>query len=359
MDQGGEAAALPYLRRFADSSGSQWVFAYEDALRKAGRREELLAFWRTRAARPDLPHSERRSVADRMLEAGQKELAEQVLLEMARHAPPESSDVSQILFLWGPRPAPAALDWLEARARASSGAARAAWLNHLTNAGAPRRAIAVMVGQEPPPRSAPLDAYLNALVAAHDGAALSAVLDRAAGLENDPQRLRRFGRLALELGQNAAARKAYGKLLSVAPSDPEALRRLGVLTYSAADYSAAKGYLARYLSLGDGDYESNYYYGELLLREKGRGAAQTYYERALRQIERALPQIDRSPQTAFAVRVTRAQLLYRMGRGEESLAAFETLLGQRPRDKNLRADYAAILLDQGRREAAQRILSMP
>ncbi len=351
MDQGADGAALPYLRRFAETYGDNWVFAYEDALRKLGRREELLAFWKVHAARAGLPNSERRSMVDRMLEEGQKGLAEKALLELARDAPPESRDVSQLLFLWGPRPAPPALNWLEARARSSSGAERAAWMNHLTNAGAPRRAIAVMAGQEPPTRSALLDAYLDALVSAHDGTALSTVLDRTVSLENDPQRLRRFSRLALELEQNTVARKVYSKLLSLAPRDPEALRRMGALAFSAADYSAAKSYLASYLSLGEGDYESNYYYGELLIREKGRVAARIYYGRALRQIER-------SSQTAFAPRVTRALLLHRMGRTEESLAAFETLLKERPKDKNLRADYVTILLDQGRREAARRVLSM-
>ena len=354
IEYGGEAAALPYLRRFADASGSNWVFAYQDALEKLGRRDELLAYWKARAARTDLPASERRSMADRLLEAGQKRLSEQVLLDLARDASPDSPSVSQLLFLWGPRPAPAALEWLEGRARSSSGVAQAGWMNHLINAGAPRRAIAVVEGTTPPSDqdSAVLDAHLNALVAAKEGAKLSAVADRQIGLENNPQRLRRLARLGLELNQSGAAQKAYSKLLSLAPNDPEALKRLGMLASTEADYSLARQYFEIYLRSDVNDYESSYYYGESLLHAKDLAAARVRYELALRLIEG-------SPEKTFGMRLIRAHLLHRIGREEESLIAFEALTQERPNDKNLRADFAAVLLEQGRPAIAQRVLSTP
>jgi len=353
MEHGGDAAALPYLREFARIPGGSWVFAYEAALRRLARHGELLAFWRGRAARTDLSSLERRSVADNLLQAGQKELAEQVLLGLANDAPPDSRDVSQLLYLWGPRPASWDLDWLQARAQASAGAARAAWMNHLTNAGAARRAMAVVGERWALSRweSAVLDAYLDALRAVQDGAALSAVVDPQIDLESDPRRLRRFGRLSVEFGQDATAYKAYTKLLSVAPDDPEALKRLGILAYFEADYSLTRHYLSRYLRLREGDYETHYYYGEAL-RRTDQAAAAVHYERALRQIEYA-------SEMSLVMRVMRALVLHRTGRTEESLAAFETLLAERPDDKTLRADYIALLLDQRRPGAAHRILSMP
>ncbi len=41
LEWAGEEASLPYLRRFADSPGGNWVFAYEDTLERLGRISEL------------------------------------------------------------------------------------------------------------------------------------------------------------------------------------------------------------------------------------------------------------------------------------------------------------------------------
>jgi predicted Zn-dependent protease len=352
IEHGGEAAALPYLKRFAESARGNWMFAYEEALKKLRRRDELIAFWKSLAARKDLPADEKRLLASRMLEAGQKELAEQVLLELAATAPPDSKDVAQLLFLWGPRPPKVALDWMETRAFASTGSARAAWLNHLINAGASRRASDVAAKQLPSPGSEPAvwDAYLAGLAAARDLAALAAAAEREISVTTDPSRLQRLARLCFENSQNACARQAYTKLLGLRPNDPEALRRLGVLSYWGSDYSAAKRYLASYLESGQGDYESNYYFGELLLREKNRAAAKTYYSRALEQI-------DRIQEKTLSVRIVRAHLLHRTGRIAEALSAFEAMLKERPDDKTLRAEYVGILLEEGRHDLAQKVLS--
>lgn len=62
------------------------------------------------------------------------------------------------------------------------------------------------------------------------------------------------------------------------------------------------------------------------------------------------------PQTAGEAReseIIRARLLSRLGRSDEALAAFETLVARYPDDRGLRADYAELLLDTGLGERAE------
>ena len=123
-EHGGNEVALPYLRRFAETRGGEWVAAYEEALTMLGRRAERSAFRRSYASRRDVPAAVRRDIASRSLAEGERPLAESILLDLAENASPESPDVQQLLFLWGPRPQPSALDWLAARARRHRASAR-------------------------------------------------------------------------------------------------------------------------------------------------------------------------------------------------------------------------------------------
>ncbi|MFC7688857.1 hypothetical protein ACFQY5_03685 [Paeniroseomonas aquatica] len=116
-----EAEALPVLRALAVEAPQRWLWAHERAAVAAGRRGEALALWASLAARPGVPAELRRQLAFRLLEAGDKRGAEGGLRLLAAAAPPESPDVRQLLYLWGPRPGGEALDWIEARARRAEG----------------------------------------------------------------------------------------------------------------------------------------------------------------------------------------------------------------------------------------------
>ncbi len=72
--------AQPALRRLAEEVlGADWRRGYEAALNRSGRRTELLAALRTRAAAADLPPEERRAIAERLRDLGDREGAEAVL----------------------------------------------------------------------------------------------------------------------------------------------------------------------------------------------------------------------------------------------------------------------------------------
>jgi Tfp pilus assembly protein PilF len=344
-EHGTAAATLPYLRRFADARGGEWLEAYEAALVAAGRPDERARFWRDYAARGTTAVADRRGIAFRSLEAGEKAIAESIWRDLAANAAPDSPDVSQLLYLWGPRPRVSEIDWIAARAEAASGQQREAWMRHLVDAGAPRRALDVGKNSFSP-------AYLDALVAAADGSGLNdAVVTRVAATSS-PDELRRLGNAALQLGQRPAMRAAFGKLLTLAPDDQEALRRLGALDFAESRFADARARLERYAAGGGADPESLFYLGELLTRERDMPAARGYFERSLAAVARV-------PQPGPELQAIRALALHRVGRLDESFAAFEALMKAQPRNTQLRADYAAALMQSARYEEARRVLAVP
>jgi tetratricopeptide (TPR) repeat protein len=195
-------------------------------------------------------------------------------------------------------------------------------------------------------------AYVRALLAAKDGVAISAAVESELHGQSDPERLRILARAALQLEQQQAAADAYRQLLQLKPEDAEALRWSGLLSFQKQRYEAARHFLARYLAQGEGDYESLFCYGEILWRAQDTSGARPYYKLALRQIE----DTELRP---FAMKLTHAHILSRLGHTREAIAAFENLIRQWPEDASLRADYASVLIDHRKHKEAQRVLAMP
>ncbi|HYD05480.1 MAG TPA: hypothetical protein VEC60_07130, partial [Reyranella sp.] len=93
IDLGGAAAALPYLQTQAETYGGEWVYAYEEAAKKAGQEGQYLDFLTKRLDRTDLPRAERRDGAFRLLAANRKPQAEKVFFSLAQDQPPDSPEV--------------------------------------------------------------------------------------------------------------------------------------------------------------------------------------------------------------------------------------------------------------------------
>lgn len=344
-ERAGDEIALPYMRQMAETIGADWSFAYEEALQKLGRTASLAEYWKTRAARADLPVAERRGIGFKSLESGQRRLGEDIFMALAEQAPPDSPDVAELLYLWGPRPQPANLDWLESRARSATGARKAAWMQHLMNAGAYRRVVAVGGDTDDS------EVYLQALVQTGDGPRLSAAIERQYARTSDLATLRRLGRVALQLNRQATARSVFAKVLSVAPDDPEAHLRLGFFDYAEGKHAAAVRHFQRHLAQEKGDPETHFLFGEALANSGEPAKALPHYREALTGIDQ---QRNRSHQ----LRVIRALTLQRLGRIDDAVAEFEALLKEQPQNKSLRADYAAMLLQSGRNDEGRRVLAL-
>lgn len=351
LDLGATRAAEPHLRDLAGREGGAWVFAYDEALAARGDRGGRCAWWRSQGLRDDVPVADRRAAAFKLLALRDKAAAEDVWRALAAAEPASGASVAQLLHLWGPRPAPAALDWLEARARAADAAAQAGWLRHLVDLGAARRALAVL-GRPPDPRDAArFDVWLHALRATRDLQGVQAAIERAAAVSHDPARLEALAAAALAESLPEAAERAFSALIEVTPDALEARRWLGLIAAARNDSAAARAHLQRYVDAGGRDPEALLRQGELLERE-GRADA------ARRAFTLGLDASGRADRRSVAARRTHAFLLAHAGRVAEAQHDLERLVAERPADPHLRADYAAWLLKEGRHADAQRILAL-
>ncbi|MCP5200274.1 MAG: hypothetical protein H6977_09675 [Gammaproteobacteria bacterium] len=345
-------AVGPVLDELVAANPARWGEHYVDWLAAGGDSSGLLAFARVHAGDAHLPGSLRRLLATRLLEAGDKAGAVAIHLALAADEAPGGESVDTLLWLWGPRPPPAALDWLAARAAASSGRTRAAWAALLAELGAPRRAAELLAaaarGAQPEPLV--VERYARALLDAGARGELEAFL--AAYVARAPRRamLHWAARTASEADLVRVAQRAWLALLEIVPDDPRALREVGLAAFDAGRRGDAEQYLERYLARIDDDYEAHFFYAEAL-EERG------FHNRAEPHYERILALLATSADPGFRARVVRAQTLHRLGHEEAALAAFEALLDERPGEGHLRADYVTMLLDAERLGRARQVLA--
>ncbi len=353
IDQGGAAAALPYLRKAASDWGGDWPSAYEAALSELGRRDELLALVRGTASDGKLSAARRREAAFRLLDLGDRAAAEATFQSLAESEGPGGENVQQLLYLWGPRPRAAGLDWLERRARASAPNVATVWLELLRERGGGARVLAALTTDESalfadPKRMATL---VEQLVAeGRDAVAVDWLRRAAQSRAADPVRLQVWLDLADAQGLAAAANDLSQQLLRLQPQSREAQRQRARIAFSAGRRSEALALYATYFSAGPGDWESHYNFGELLVGQGKRAEARQHFEAALAILER-----QRRP--TQAMQRGQAWLQARLGRRDQAFAVLERLLAGPAVDADLRNDMAALALELGDTRRAERILN--
>jgi hypothetical protein len=352
IDLGGEQRALPYLKQAAARWGGDWQAAYESALEKLGRRDDLIASLAHTASGERSPPADRRAAAFRLLELGAKQPAEDVFRRLAEQEGPDGQDTQQLLYLWGPRPRPDGLDWLERRARTARNGDQAQWLQLLFDHGGGDRAAALLGHDDDllqqPARLDLLVGYLAGRQRTQEAEDWLLRAGKAAG-RNGGRLAALLGR-AEELGLSHAVASLAHDLAAADPNDREAIRRLALDAYGNGRRSEALKLYARYLAEGPADWQSHYNYGELLLAGQKRSEAAGQYRAALAIIDR-----QHRPSEA-AVRA-RPFLLGRLGRTDEMERSIAGLLKARPGDTGLRTDIAGLLIDLGRLDEAERIIN--
>ncbi len=335
-----------------DVERKEMSYRYESALQKAGRREELLALLRQQLKQPNLSRKEKQALAYRALQLNEKVLAERVYMDLAANAPAESPEVSQLLYIWGPRPEPLALQWVEERARSAEGEQRLAWLERLLEAGATERVLnmsqsdLVSLGFS----GEPVEFQMDILQREEDYPRLRLVLTQAIRDSQSVEQLRRFVRRADHVGFTDLALEANKRILAISPNEPDMLRRLGLLAYQEERWEDAFDKLGRYLKNNSGDVESNYFYAELLTRQNKSQLAVPYYRRVI-QLLAAETELDLRQASV------RAQSLYRLGERDSAILAFQELLADNPDNPDLRADFATILIETGHIDQAGEVLA--
>ncbi|GEM_PF-1787307 len=336
------------------SERREMSYRYQTALSAAGRRKELLALLRQELSRPDLGKKDKEALAYRALELGDKLLAERAYLDLAADAPPDSPYVSQLLYIWGPRPEPFGMQWIEERARSAQGEQRLGWLHRLLDVGATERVL--KLGQHDLASlgysGEPVEFQMDVLQREEDYPRLREVLTQAIENSHDAAQLRRYIRRADQVGFTDLAMDASWRLMTLSPDDPGMLRRLGLQAYAEQRWEDAFELLGRYLRLdGSGsDFESNYFYAELLTRRGSMDMALPYYRRVVQLL-------DAQPELGIRKASVRAQSLYRLGESDNAIMAFQDLLTAYPDNDDLRADFATVLIETGHIERAGEILA--
>jgi tetratricopeptide (TPR) repeat protein len=332
---------LPYLSKLARTDLT-WVELYGEALVKTGQETAAREFLLQQAMRPDVPSKRRREFAARLLAQGEKESAGLIYRALAAEHGPQSEDMSQLLYLWGPRPLPADLVWLTERAQRSTGQTRGAWLAIMASVGAWREIVDLVKawGAAEEMRS---DVRAVAVRALHEiGAvdALQAALADALQHEHDPQTLRSCMAIAWERRLSDLAYQFGSRLVAMQEAEASQLKILGSIAYSRGNFAEAKGLLSRYLAVdGKVDFESHFHMAEILVHEGDVLGGRDHYLTSLEQIEAA------AHPSLFMARL-RGLIFQRLRRYDEAIIVFEQLLKENPNHQGLRADLEETLLLQ-------------
>lgn len=343
------AAAAAVAPRAQASRG--FTDLYAELLRRAGQRDEALAFEVATAESGRFGSAYARDTAFRALESGDRATAERLFRLAAVNAGPDSDSMRQLFYLWGPRPRPEALDWSEERARTATGDDRRHWLDRLVEMRAGERVAAIIGGIDGAKGDAELLHLVQAYAQGGDRQKLRDAITKALSRINDPKTLRDLARTAETTRDRGLITRTWQAVLKAAPADEEAQRTLGLIAYDEGRLIDAERLLGAYLANGKGDYEANYYYADTLARTSRPAQAMPFYRKAHGQ----LLEIG---QRDFTQEVLRANLLRRLGRTEEAVNLMDALIRQRPEDDGLRADFADLLIETGDLRRARTILKL-
>ncbi len=362
IDGGRADIAMPYIRDFALRSGGDWAFIYAENLDKMGRFAEAREFWLLAAKRPGISDKEKRSIAFALLDKGYSEDAAALFMELAANADPDSKDVQQLLYVWGPRLDQSQVEWLYARAEAATDESkRKAWLKLVMDS-ASTEGITVLAAQHPQALQEPdvLESYLLANYDMRNESALDELLIGIKEGAYNEEAVRRYARFSRDYDMPRRSAEAYKQLLSMTDNkDEEALREIGIMAYGRADYSQAKDYLGNYLywrkdtTQHDPEaYMAYFYYAEALRREQQFEESYKYYQATLDLIKK---ESVRTPEMESKAQ----QSMVWLGNVEGGMQGFREAIAQHPSDTVLHADYVSTLVEQKRYEDARQALKMP
>jgi len=328
---------------------------YKQALMQAWANDPKLAdkialLWKKQLDAPNLDAAERRQLAFKFLGIGRKEEATKQFRYLAEHEGPEGKNVSQLLYMWGALPKPQELDWIEHRAKSASNRDLEGWIRVLSQYGENERVIALSSNRRLDLYPDLESAFLTALAETGNKRDIKAYLRGQEKKTTNASRIESLAEYANQANLAATAKQLWQQLARKHPHNQKANYNLGLMAFSQGNFPNAESYLKRYLDDTEGDWESAFYLGEAM-RENGEGKrADAYFRRSLRQTEKVAVMDKR-------IRVTRAIIFLRLIKPAESIREFESLIEDFPSDKQLRADYSTILIEQGYLDKARRVLA--
>jgi tetratricopeptide (TPR) repeat protein len=195
-----------------------------------------------------------------------------------------------------------------------------------------------------------IELYTAALTGVKDKKQLRVVLERELKQATDRTQLQTLAGVAFQEGLFDLARPAYQRLLKDDPKNKDALKRLGQMAMWRADSDAAtaRRYLEAFVAAGGDDYQIDFMLGEVITQFPDWQRATPHYQRALAKLVKLeKPTLDDGK--------LRAKALYRLGRFDDSISAYDALVRQHPRDRGLRDEFYDVLVDMGRYDRARQL----
>jgi tetratricopeptide (TPR) repeat protein len=324
--------ALHYLKELADSGDRQWFYACDEALRKLGPVSERVAFLTAYARRTDLDPEFRGQLASQILDVGGKQVALELFKQDAEDAPPRSKAVEQVLFLWGPRPPREGIDWLLQRARKGAPQDRAAWLTRLVDANAASEALPLAAEWYQSGDDSVTEVLATCLEQLRRKGELQSLLRQEASRNLDARRAARLATAGESLGLLDEALVLYER---AAANEPVWFKAAGRAALYAGKPARAVSLLRKVDASRSRDADFACIFAEAHYQSRQKSEALRLYEDCL-GLSRKMT-ADRSKSVRYQM-----MALARLQRDDEA----EALLSKSG-DSDLKADYAAILLDRG------------
>lgn len=259
-----------------------------------------------------------------------------------------SPQANELVAYWHEHLGGDALRWMESRAGKASDGEKIVWVAHLNAINHPESVIAVLQGASRLP-SAAVNEYIRALAATRSTPALSRVLTQELAHETDEKRQMWLIKQARENNLPAVASAGFRRIYALHPDNMMAVRELALLEASSSHYAEAAELLEKYLGAQEGDYRVHYAYAEILQRRGEKERAKQHYTHAYTALA-GLRQKDRTAQ------VDEARLLFRTNRTGEAIRRYDALLTRYPKDAEIRADYAEMLIAAKRYDEASLVL---
>lgn len=365
VERGEASRALPYLEKLAIQKGGNWLFAYEDALKKKGIQKDLVPLYKQRAAVAGIGDAEKRLLAYKLADAGEVNDALPLFNQLASVVPasnPDSPDVRQLVYLQAKdAPESTAQLLLKNATEAPDAASRLGWVKHLQTISRYDLITQVAESRNLAEESADmLDIYVQALQQQKQQSKLSTVLTQQMQQPQSPERMAYFANAALSIGELELARKGFETVIGTDAFAPYMLKELGNITFFQGDFDASKEYYNRYLQetsdeAGQGDYVDPDYIvhlrlGIIYLRNKEDALARRHLVRSLELIETAAEK-DRN------IWLAEAKARYLLGRDAEAIDIYKFLLEKNPNDFEVVGDYAEVLIKQKQYAAAEELLA--
>lgn len=362
INNGRKDIARPLVAANAKAHGGEWkkMLAQldgeggtaKDPIRSLSPEERV-----AKASEAGMSREKRREIAFGLKEDGYQDEALHIFNRLASAAQPGSEDVNDLLYLLEQRNPRDALTWMDARRRnATSEAERMAWSKMIADKSDPYAYMA-LISSDPSLLTVPTlrDRYFYALAEHGSEAEYTQAMKPWIGATNDVDGLIKYARIAEGQGYRQAAVNAYQRANQLDGNNLDALHDLGVSAFLQANYSEANRYLDRYFavrnqnpSAGGNPYLAAFYKAELLRRDGQKEEAQKYFAQSF-EGARVLREQSVGSQSIMYTS------LFHLGRANDAIAGFRTLLASFPKNRTLLADYMTVLIEYKYYDEAQRV----